>query len=599
MYKIKTKTQTTQLITLWGHLSNRRRKQFWLILILMLLASFAEIISIGAVLPFLGVLTAPEHIFHHPLTQNLIQAFEQIFGISSLTEPSQLILPLTIIFILAALLAGVTRLLLLYAMTRLSYATGADLSINIYRRTLYQEYAIHVTRNSSEVINGIISKTSTVIGGIITPVLTIISSTILLIAVMGALFSINMKIALIASIGLGTLYWVVARYTRTRLKENSQTIATQSTQMIKSLQEGLGGVRDVLIDGSQQFYCDLYRNADLPLRRAAGNNIFISGSPRYAMEAIGMSFIAGLAYIMTQQQGDMITAIPMLGALALGAQRLLPALQQTYSAYSTIKGAQSSFQDVLELLEQPLPNYVDQPLSTPIPFKKWISLYKLSFRYVEDAPYILKDISLKIPKGSRTGFMGITGSGKSTLLDIIMGLLSPTTGALNIDEQLITSENKRSWQLHIAHVPQTIYLSDSTIEENIAFGIPKEQIDHQQVKKVAKQAQIAKLIEGWKDGYQTFVGERGIRLSGGQRQRIGIARALYKKANVLIFDEATSALDNDTEQAVMDAIEGLGRDLTILIIAHRLTTLKVCDQIVKLGNNYTMSTGSYEEMTSD
>jgi len=366
--------------------------------------------------------------------------------------------------------------------------------------------------------------------------------------------------------------------------------------MIKSLQEGLGGIRDVLIDGTQQFYCKLYRNADLPLRRASGNNQFIGGSPRYAMEAIGMTLIAGLAYVMTQQEDGMVAAIPVLGALALGAQRLLPALQQAYGAYSTIKGSKSSFEDVLNLLDQPLPEYSGQPLPGPIPFVEEIKLNNLNFRYTEDSPWVLKNISLSLKKGSRIGFMGVTGSGKSTLIDIIMGLLPATEGELIIDNQIINTQNRRAWQAHIAHVPQNIYLSDSTIEENIAFGIEKEKIDHQRVKNAAQHAQIAHLIEQWKDGYQTFVGERGIRLSGGQRQRIGIARALYKQANVLIFDEATSALDNETEQAVMDAIEDLGKEITVLIIAHRLTTLKGCDKIVKLDKNHTIHILTYEEM---
>jgi len=211
----------------------------------------------------------------------------------------------------------------------------------------------------------------------------------------------------------------------------------------------------------------------------------------------------------------------------------------------------------------------------------------------------LKNINLSLKKGARIGFIGVTGSGKSTLLDIIMGLLPPTNGKLMIDKQPINSQNRRAWQAHIAHVPQNIYLSDSTIEENIAFGIAKEQIDHQRVKKAAQQAQIAELIEEWKEGYQTFVGERGIRLSGGQRQRIGIARALYKKANVLIFDEATSALDNGTEWEVMKAIEEIGEEITVLIIAHRLTTLKGCEKIVKLGKKYTVRVGSYQEMINE
>jgi len=582
---------------LWDHLSVRRRKQFWLLLILMVLASIAEVISIGSVLPFLGALTAPSQVYQHPIMQ-------PVNNVLTIVSPDQLLLPLTIVFVVAALMAGIIRLALLYVMTRLSFATGADLSINIYRRTLYQEYSVHVSRNSSEIINGIITKTNTVIGGVISPTLSLISSTIIIIAIIGTLFAVDTVIALTSLLGFSLIYIMIIGYTKKQIQVNSQTIATQSTQMIKSLQEGLGGIRDVLIDGSQPFYCNLYRNADLPLRRASGNNAFIAQSPRYVIEAAGMILIAGIAYSMSIREGGLTTVIPVLGALALGAQRLLPALQQAYSSYSQLKGSYTSFQDVISLLDQPLPEYAmsteEHEQLIPVPFEKYITLENLSFCYesesVKDTPWVLKNINLTISKGARIGFIGLTGSGKSTLLDIIMGLLLPTDGRMMIDNQSITNENRRSWQAHIAHVPQNIYLSDSTIEENIAFGIPKEKINHQQVKRAAKQAQIAELIDGWEDGYQTLVGERGIRLSGGQRQRIGIARALYKQANVLVFDEATSALDNMTEQAVMDAVEGLGRDLTILIIAHRLTTLKGCDQIVKLDKNNIMKVGGYQEM---
>ena len=288
--------------------------------------------------------------------------------------------------------------------------------------------------------------------------------------------------------------------------------------------------------------------------------------------------------MMTQQESGMATAIPVLGALALGAQRLLPVLQQAYASYSTIKGSKSSFEDILNLLDQSLPEYADQPLPEPIPFAKEIKLNNLNFRYSEDAPWVLKNVNLSLKKGSRIGFMGVTGSGKSTLLDIIMGLLPATEGGLMIDNQTINNQSRRAWQAHIAHVPQNIYLSDSTIEENIAFGIAKELIDHQRVKKAAQQAQIAELIEEWKDNYQTFVGERGIRLSGGQRQRIGIARALYKQANVLIFDEATSALDDQTEKKIMDEIYQISQNKTLIIVAHRLSTIKGCDQVYKIEN---------------
>ena len=587
--------QTNQSITqllhrLWYHISPRRRGQFALLLVLMLFASFAEILSIGAVLPFLGALTAPERVFEHAAAQTIIQVL-------GLKTPAQLLLPLTIAFAVAALIAGTMRLLLLWASTRLSFATGADLSISIYRRTLYQPYAVHCARNSSEVINGISSKTGNAISTI-NQSFNIISSGVMLTAILIALSYVEPLIALAAFGGFGLIYTFIIRLTRNRLLTNSQYIARESTQVIKALQEGLGGIRDVLIDGSQATYCQIYRNADLPLRRAQGNNLFIGASPRYAIEALGMMLIAALAYSLAQQADGIAKAIPILGALALGAQRLLPVLQQAYGSWTQINGGQASLQDTLELLDQPLPDYADQPAAQPLHFKHNISLKQLAFRYSPQTPYVLKQLNLTIAKGSRVGFIGTTGSGKSTLLDIVMGLLQPTDGTLEIDGEPVTPGNNRAWQAHIAHVPQAIFLADSSIEENIAFGVPIDQIDPQRVRQAAQQAQIADSIESWPKQYQTFVGERGIRLSGGQRQRIGIARALYKQADVIIFDEATSALDNETEQAVMEAIEGLSEDLTLLIIAHRLTTLKNCTQIVELGEGGIKHAGGYHDIVN-
>lgn len=588
---MQTEPNTIQslLVRLWQNINPRRRSQFGLLLVLMVLASFAEIISIGAVLPFLGVLTAPERIFEHAAAKPIIQAL-------GLSEPTQLLLPLTITFGVAAIIAGAMRLLLLWVSTRLSFATGADLSISIYRRTLYQPYAVHCARNSSEVITGISTKANQVIYQTIVPVLTLISSSIMLIVILVALLAVNPTIALLAFGGFGLIYALIIRLTRKRLLIDSQRIAHESTQVIKSLQEGLGGIRDVLIDDNQAAYCQIYRNADLPLRRAQGNNYFISISPRFGMEALGMLLIALLAYALAQQEDGVAKAIPVLGALALGAQRLLPVLQQAYSAWSQIRGGQMSLQDTIALLEQPLPVHADRPTSEALSFKQQIQLQQLAFRYNDATPWILRDINLTIPKGSRIGFIGATGSGKSTLIDIIMGLLPPTEGTLAIDGQILTAENQRAWQQHIAHVPQSIFLADSTVAENIAFGIPKEQINHERVRLAAQQAQIAESIESWPDQYLTFVGERGIRLSGGQRQRIGIARALYKQADVIVFDEATSALDTETEQAVMQAIENLSNDLTLIIIAHRLTTLKNCTQIVELGDGHTKRMGSFNQI---
>jgi ATP-binding cassette subfamily B protein len=574
---------------LWRNLGKRRKAQFLALMVLMIFTSFAEVFSLGAVLPFLGVLTDPERVFQNDIIREFV-------GLLGVTTPHEMLLPVTIAFACAALMSGGMRLLQIWANTRVSFATGADLSIALYRRTLYQPYAVHVSRNSSNVIDAVSSKVNAVIFSGIIPVINMVTALLIILAIMVTLIVINPVIALSAFAGFGLTYAVVIKLTRARLKFNGVLIARESSRVVKSLQEGLGGIRDVLIDGNQSVYCDVYSRAVFPLRKAQGSNNFINQSPRYGVETISMILIAGLAYWMAGQPGGMALAIPVLGTLALGAQRMLPALQQVFAGWSSLQGSSASMEEVLDLLEQPLPENSGERQKGSLPFEQSLALRGLSFRYTQDAPEVLSAIDLIIHKGSRIGFIGTTGSGKSTLLDIVMGLLEPTKGVIEVDGIPVTLINRRLWQKHIAHVPQSIFLSDASIEENIALGVPKGKIDKERVRQAAQQAQIAELVESWPKKYETVVGERGVRLSGGQRQRIGIARALYKQADVIIFDEATSALDNQTEEAVMRAIHELDENLTILIIAHRLTTLKNCHHIVELNNGCVINVITYEEM---
>lgn len=584
---------TSMLVGLWSKLCLKRRQQFIGLLILMVLASIAEVLSIGAIFPFLGIIATPDRVLDLPGIQLLAEHFQ-------INSPSELLLPVMVFFILAVIISGVIRLTLLYANTRYSYAVGADLSLDIYRRTLYQPYVVHIGRNSSEIINAINGKTAMVTGSILVPVMSLISASILFLGIFLALIAVDASIALGVSLIFGIIYYVILRITRSTLQKNSEYIARESNQVLKSLQEGLGGIRDVLLDGAQEVYCKIYESADLQLRRAQGDNSFISSSPRYLIEVIGMILVALLAFYLNQKNSKdgSELVVPVLGALALGAQRLLPVLQQGYSSLAIIRGAKASLGDVLIMLDQPLPNSLGDASSELTAFNKGISLKNIGFRYSNDSQFILKKINLEIPKGHRIGFIGTTGAGKSTLLDIVMGLLIPSEGSLMVDGQLIHAKNIRMWQRQIAHVPQTIYLSDSSIEENIAFGVPIREIDHDKIRLAASQAQISGVIESWPLQYKTKIGERGIRLSGGQRQRIGIARALYKQAKVIIFDEATSALDSDTEEMVMASVDGLHKDLTVLMIAHRLTTLKNCDLIVELDRGTIQRVGSYRNLAN-
>lgn len=578
----------TLIYRLWGHLSARRRKQFVGLLVLMILVSFLEVISIGSAIPFLGILTSPAYINNNPYLIKLVQ----LFGL----HPNNITLVVTIAFAFAALVAGMSRLLLAWVSARLSFAAGADLSLDLYSKTLYQPYSVHINRNSSEIINTISNKTGVVISAL-SSVLILIGSAVILVTILISLFFVNPFVTIFVFGGFGTIYIIIIYMTRKWQMSYSILAATKSTQVIKALQEGLGGIRDILLDESQKFYCNIYNNADRPLRRAQGNSQFIAQSPRFGIEALGMVLMAYLAFILTKDASGLITFIPLLGVFALGSQRLLPVMQQCYQSWSSIQGSRASLQDALDLLDQPLPEFALMAAPTPMKFEEEIRVIDLSFRFSERAPWIIKNLNLAIPKGSRIGFIGPTGSGKSTLIDCLMGLLEPTCGHIVVDGIRITPENNRTWQAHISHVPQSIYLSDASVLENIAFGISMDEIDIKKVKLAAVSAQISETIEGWDEGYQTMVGERGVRLSGGQRQRIGIARALYKNADIIILDEATSALDNITERSVMDAINQLSNDLTVLIVAHRTSTLRSCDLIVEV-NKGGIRIGTYKELLS-
>ena len=579
----------TLLLRLWCHLGQRRRFQFWLLMGLILVSAVMEVVSLGAVMPFLGVLIFPDKVFNHPIITQIAPDF-------GITSADQLVFPLTVAFGVAAIIAGILRMLLLWSSTRISFATGADLGIEVYRRTLYQPYKVHVAQNSSEIISSIVYKVNTVVFEVLLPFLMLISSFVLLIAVTVTLFVIDPRVTLAAMIVFGGCYGLITWWARQRLNVNSQRIAHEQNQVVKALQEGLGGIRDVLLEGVQPVYCKVYRKADHPLRWAQGNSIFIAHAPRYALESLGMILIIVLAYYLSLESGGISQFMPMLGALALGAQRILPALQQSYASWARMSATHASLVDTLELLNQPLAEEFLQPDPTPLIFQDAIQYKNVNFRYTSDGPWVLNDMNMNLPKGARVGFVGSTGSGKSTALDLLMGLLMPTEGEILIDGLPVNGHRVRAWQRSIAHVPQSIYLSDNTLAANIAFGVPLEEIDMSRVQQAAQQAQIADFIESRPEGYKVFVGERGIRLSGGQRQRIGIARALYKQACVLLFDEATSALDNTTEREVMRAIEGLGGDLTILLIAHRITTVRHCDTIVELDQGRIVMQGTYEQL---
>lgn len=573
-------TLTSDLKRLLQHLSRRRRWQLAGLALLMLAGAAAEMATLGAVVPFLGLLSNPSVIDQYPLITSVLNAL----GL----DASNMLFAAGVLFGVVALLAAALRMLLMWVLYRCTYGLGADLGGEVFLRTLHQPYAWHVSHNTSEILAGI-QKVNAVISGIMVQVMQGSVSLLISLAILAALLVIDFQTAMLAGIGFSALYGATTLITRRQVLQNSATIAQNETLRMQSVQEGLGGIRDVLLDGSQPIYHRRFALQDYAMRRAQASNSFIAASPRFVIESAGMVLIVALAFWLSGREGGLTSAIPVLGALAIGAQKLLPQMQQAYAAWSSINGNQHHLHDVLALLERPAAsgatlsttakptNHSTTAFAKAAPL---IAFSKVTFRYHKDAAIVLDGTSFTIARGARIGIVGQTGSGKSTLVDLIMGLLTPSEGEILIDGKPLTEENRRHWQARIAHVPQAIFLSDATIAENIAFGVPPERIDLERVRKAANRAQLTDFIEQLPAGYQTSVGERGVRLSGGQRQRIGLARALYKRADVLVLDEATSALDDATEQAVMSALADLGNEITVLMIAHRLSTLSRCDAIL-------------------
>lgn len=557
---------------LFGHLSGRRKRQVVLLFLLMLLSAITETASLGAILPFLALLANPD-------SASTRQWLEPIFAWWQ--NPGDRILAMTLLFMLAALLAGAVRLVLLWATQHFVRRVGNELSTEVFRRTLYQPYSYHVSKNSSEFI-GALNKVDTVVFTVMLQLMQLSAALVISVFIIATLFLISPLVALSTGIGFAVIYVGINYFTRFKLRAASQTWASAQSERVKIMQEGVGGLRDVLIDMLQPAFISQYSRIDDAFRRSQAISSFIGMAPRFVLEAFGMVLIAGLALVMASGEGGLIAVLPILGAFALGAQRLLPLMHNIFYGMTIIFSQRYSLAQVLELLDlQVDPNLLAKP-EQPLAFNRDITLSNITFRYLEERQVALRGLSLTIPKGSRVGLIGKTGSGKSTVMDLMMGLLQANSGEIRIDGVLLTAETIPAWQANIAHVPQAIYLADTTIAENIAFGIPRAEVDPERVRQAAKEAELGGFVEGLPEKYATVVGERGIRLSGGQRQRIGIARALYKRAKVLVFDEATSALDAETEAAVMASIDTLGRDLTILMIAHRLSTVERCDTVIRL-----------------
>ena len=577
---------------LWLALTPRRRQQLLGLQILSLLAAAGEVANLGALLPFLRLLANP--------TEGLKALGPLALPLRSLPQ-QHLLLGLGLGFMLVVIVSSLLRVLTIRIQLRLSALIAADLGEQVFAAVLQKPFAWHLEHNSSTVL-GFLTKDVDVIFGSIQGMLLLVVNLAVVVLLGASLMALAPGVMLVISGMLACFYLLVFRFTRGALRADGERLTSNYQSSLQVAQEGLGGIRDVLLDRSQHFFLEAYQERTLSYRLAGAAINIKAQVPRYMIEGFTMILIVGLSLSLAVSGQGIEQQLPLLGTLALGAYRLLQPLQQCFGALSGLQANQSSLRRLQPFLNAQDTPQLPLPASTPLPplaaGTPLLQLAQVSFRYSSSGPWVLRELDLMIRPGERLGFVGSTGSGKSTTSDLILGLLAPTEGRVLVHGQDLhgTPELVAAWQRRVAHVPQQIYLSDASFAANIAFGVPAAQIDHQRVWQVAKQALIAELIESSPDGYATVVGERGVRLSGGQRQRIGIARALYRQAELLVLDEATSALDNRTEAEVMAAIDGLDRTITVLLIAHRLSTVRRCDRIVLLEQGSIAGLGSYREL---
>jgi len=577
MIQSKSKSFLSLLQAIFSIISSRNKYKYVLLIIFVLLTSLIELFSIGAIVPFLMALGDAPKLYENPQFIN----YWPIFGIY---DPSELPLKLAIGFGILALLSGMMRITMTYISAQINRSIILEFGRNIYQSVIYKKFEDHSKENSSEIVAILTSKIS-VLSMALNGITGMLSSLIIMFFVVAFLFGIEPEIVTSILATFGVFYFIIIRFFNAQLRENAEISAYQTSNLIQILKETLDGIREIILNNSQQIFISEYTQNDSLLRSAQARSLVIGIFPRFLIESLGIFGIAMFAlYLINQGDGTLGAAIPTLAVIAMAVQRLLPLGQQVYNGWAIINSSSNSIWDTLDVIS--VTSNSDQHHFREIQklkFKEKITFQNLAFTY-EGSEDFMKDIDLVIPKGSKVGIYGSTGSGKSTFMDLLMGFINPTNGSILIDDVLLSDSNIREWQQNISHVPQKIYIKDSDIASNIALSKPIETADEEILRSAASKAQILDFISSLTDGFNSRVGENGALLSGGQIQRIGIARALYKNSQVIVFDEPTSALDKETEIKILDTIYSLSNEYTIFIISHNQEALESCDILIKFND---------------
>ena len=551
-----------------------------------------EIVGVSSIVPFMTVVSTPSMI-HENSYLSFVYTF---FNISS---DNNFILLLGVFVIVVLLLSNIFQALMTWNITNFAHMQKHRLSVKLLQKYLEKPYSFHLTHNSSELGKNVITEVSRAVNGVILQLILALSKLIVIFFLFSLLLFIDSIIALTVTAVLIGAYWLIFRLVKHRLIDIGKETSKANFQVYKATSEALAGIKDIKLHNTERKFISDFCTPSRLLARYNAKNVLIASLPRYFLEVVAFGGIVTIAIfvIFTQTTDDSNSnVIATISLYAMIGYRLMPALQQVYTSITSIKFNMPAFKIMFDNIAEPKSEVASVTNNSPLEFKNMLKIKDLNFAYQESDKLVLKNINLDISHNTTVGFVGTTGSGKTTLIDILLGLLNPTSGSIHIDGFQLNKQNLSAWKNNIGYIPQVIYLMDGTIEDNIAFGVPDDKIDISKVKKAASIASLNEFVATLPNQYKTFIGERGVRLSGGQRQRIGIARALYNLPNILIMDEATSALDGKTERAIMDSIYSLSHERTILIIAHRLTTLKECDVVYMMCDGTIAASGTYQQL---